>query len=65
MYVYTYIYIYMYVLHARSDEHRLLPSGGWKCAVVGVPWRGSVSACLAGGDLFFKKHMFLSGEKAE
>ena len=27
------------------------PSGGWKCAVVGVPWRGPVSACLALGDL--------------
>ena len=27
-------------------------SGGWKCAMVGVPWRGSVSACLAWGDLF-------------
>ena len=26
-------------------------SGGWKCAIVGVPWRGSVSACLAWGDL--------------
>ena len=32
-------------------------SGGWKCAIVGVPWRGSVSACLAWGDLFVK-HMF-------
>ena len=21
-------------------------SGGWKCAVVGVPWRGSDSACF-------------------
>ena len=34
-------------------------SGGWKCAIVGVPLRGSVSACLAWGDLFvndmFKK----------
>ena len=27
-------------------------SGGWKCAIVGVPWWGSVSACLAWGDLF-------------
>ena len=27
-------------------------SGGWKFAIVGVPWRGSVSACLAWGDLF-------------
>ena len=32
-------------------------SGGWECAIVGVPWRGSVSACLAWGDLFVK-HMF-------
>ena len=27
-----------------------LESGGWKCAIVGVPWRGSVSACLAWGE---------------
>ena len=26
-------------------------SGGWKCALVGVPWRGSVSAHLAWGDI--------------
>ena len=26
-------------------------SGGWKCALVGVPWRGSVSARLAWGDI--------------
>ena len=24
----------------------------WRCAIVGVPWRGSVSAGLAWGDLF-------------
>ena len=32
-------------------------SGGLKCAKVGVPWRWSVSACLAWGDSFVK-HMF-------
>ena len=26
-------------------------AGGWKCALVGVPWRGSVSARLAWGDI--------------
>ena len=29
-------------------------SGGWKCALVGVPWQGSVSACLAWGDMSVK-----------
>ena len=33
-------------------------SGGWKCAKVGVPWRGSVSACLAWGDLFVKTWVY-------
>ena len=29
-------------------------SGGWKSAIVGVPWRGSVSACLAWRDSIVK-----------
>ena len=29
-------------------------SGGWKCAIIGVPWLGSVSACLAWSDVFDK-----------
>ena len=29
-------------------------SGGWRCAFLGVPWRGSVSARLAWGDFAFK-----------
>ena len=35
-----------------THRHLRICSGGWKCALVGVPWRGSVSACLAWGDLF-------------
>ena len=34
-----------------------LTSGGWKFDIVGVPWRGSVSACVAWGDVFVK-HIF-------
>ena len=33
-----------------EDETTRGESGGWRCAFVGVPWRGSVSACLALGD---------------
>ena len=40
-------------------------SGGWKCAIVGVPWRGLVSAGSAWCGLFVK-HIILKGaEKAE
>ena len=47
--------------HTHTHTHvrifkRPTGSGGWKCAIVGVPWRRSVSACLAWGDLFVK-HM--------
>ena len=44
-----------------GDRQRLLPlpaardlqsSGGWKCAIVGVPWQGSASAYLAWDVLF-------------
>ena len=35
-----------------------------RCAIVGVPWRGSVSACLAWGDLC-QNHVLKSAEKAE
>ena len=48
-------------------HHMFHISGDWKCAIAGVPWRGSVSACLAWGDVFVK-NMFLalaSAEKAE
>ena len=38
-----------HILRCRAAQHFLL--GGWKCAIVGVPWRGSVSACLAWGDM--------------
>ena len=31
----------------RAAEAGGQNSGGWKCAIVGVTWRGSVSACLA------------------
>ena len=31
---------------------RLSISGSWRRAIAGVPWRESVSACLARGDLF-------------
>ena len=34
-----------------------LTSGGWKCAIVGVPWQGSVSASLAWGDLFVNNNV--------
>ena len=39
-----------------SHQHLLQQSGGWKCAIVCVPWPGSVSACLAWGDVLVK-HM--------
>ena len=39
--------------YPRVQVSKLL-SSGWKCAIVGVPWRGSVSAFLAWGDLFVK-----------
>ena len=51
---------------SSSRARRHLLSGGWKCAVVGVPWRGSVSVCLARGELFCQKRLFSkSAEKAE
>ena len=34
-----------------SFTQRVTYSGGWKCALVGVPWQGSVSARLAWGDV--------------
>ena len=37
---------------------RLYVSGGWKCAIVGVPWRGAISACWTWGDLFVN-NMFI------
>ena len=40
-------------------------SGGWKCAIVGVPGRGSVSAGLAWGDLLVEHISGKSAEKAE
>jgi len=42
----------------RAAEDELLGriiSGGWKCAIAGVPWRGSASACLARGGLLVKQ----------
>ena len=33
-------------------------SDGRKRAIVGVPWRGSVSACLAWGDLLVKNIVY-------
>ena len=45
-YIYIYIYTFVYI-------HNMY-SGGWKRAIVGVPWRGSVSACLARGDSLVK-----------
>ena len=38
--------------HPRAPVE--LFSGSWKCAIAGVAWRGSVSACLAWGDLLVK-----------
>ena len=35
----------------RTSRARSYIWGGRKCAIVGVPWRGSVSACLAWGDM--------------
>ena len=45
----------------REDEtsaqrwHQL--SGGLRCAIVGVQWRRSVSACLAWGDFVCQTHV--------
>ena len=51
----------IHLLHTRTSEAlahahahtftRTKYSGGCRCALVGVPWRGSVSACLAWGDI--------------
>ena len=53
---------------ARSDrarEVRPACSGGWKCAIAGVPWRRALSACLALGDFVFKPLLEASAENAE
>ena len=44
------------LIHAEGPKSTILDctSGGWWCAIVGVPWQGSVSACLAWGDLFLR-----------
>ena len=43
-----------------------LKSGGCRCALVGVPWRGSVSARLAWGDIISQfQHVVKSAENAE
>ena len=41
------------VMWAPGESERAV-SGGRKCAIAGVPWRGSVSACLAWVDLLVK-----------
>ena len=50
------------MLIGNSEMYRGKPIGdgqetsdGWKCAIGGVPGRGSVSACLARGDLSVKQ----------
>ena len=49
--------------HARARSH--LHSGGWRCAIVGVPWRVPISACLAWSDAFANNSVSTSAEKAE
>ena len=60
------------MLIGNSEMYRGKPIGdgqetsdGWKCAIGGVPGRGSVSACLARGDLSVKHNAEKNAEKAE
>ena len=55
MHVYIYIYIYMYAciyiyiyIYTKSTEANL-ESGGWKCAIAVVPWRGISFSMLSLG----------------
>ena len=45
---------HLHMSQEQAKHGRRLYSGSWKCAIVSVPWRGSVSACLAWGDLVVK-----------
>ena len=58
VYVCMYRYVHVCVYIRRIGRM----SGGWKCAIVGVPWRGSVSAFLAWGYMFVET-MFIKVPK--
>ena len=61
IYVYICVYIYIYI-YMFSGIRR---SGGRRCAIAGVPWWGSVSACLAWGDSLVENAARKSAEKGE
>ena len=49
----------------RAEDGRDAASLGWKRAVAGVPWRRSVSACIAWYSLSGKDTVWTCAEKAE